>query len=101
MINNVLQQQEKMLQQQTQLLIQNLHPNTLQPQVTTNYSFNPEQFRPPLQSFNNPCFVKVPLNVVKSSEKCLPVIVTSPSTPTPPLSSIVPFSASPYQQFPQ
>jgi len=94
MINNILQQQEKMLQQQTQLLIQNLHSNTLEPQAT-NYSFNPEQFRSPLQSFNNPRLVKVPLNVVKSSEKCLPVIVTPSSTSTLP-SAIVPFSVPSY-----
>ncbi|XP_012534499.1 putative uncharacterized protein DDB_G0282499 [Monomorium pharaonis] len=92
MINNILQQQEKMLQQQTQLLIQNLHANTLQSQVTTNYCPNPEQFRGPLQSFNNPRFVKVPLSVIQSSERCSPVIVTPPSTPTPP--SFVPFSVS-------
>lgn len=85
----ILKQQEKMLQQQTQLLMQNLYANTLQFQVPTNYFSNPTQFRSPLaplQSFNNPRFVKIPLNVVHSSERCLPVI-TSPFTRTP-LSSI-------------
>jgi len=94
MMNDILKQQEKMLQQQTELLIQNLHTNTSNSQVTTHYFSNPEQFRPPLQSFNNPRFVKVPLNVVQSSERCLPVIMTPPSTPSATSSSIVPSSTS-------
>jgi len=93
MMNDILKQ-EKMLQQQTELLIQNLHTNTSNSQVTTHYISNPEQFRPPLQSFNNPRFVKVPLNVVQSSERCLPVIMTPPSTPLATPSSIVPSSTS-------
>jgi len=91
MMNDILKQQEKMLQQ-TELLIQNLHANTTNSQVATHYFSTPEQFRPPLQSFNNPRFVRVPLNVVQSSERCLPVIMIPPSSPTP--SSIVPFSSS-------
>jgi len=93
MMNDILKQQEKMLQQQTELLIQNLHANTSNSQVATHYFSNPEQFRPPLQSFNNPRFVRVPLNVVQSSERCLPVITTPPSTPSPTPSSIVPSSS--------
>lgn len=96
MITNILKQQENMLQQQTQLLINNLHVNTSQSPITTNYFSNLKQLKPQLQSFNNPRFVKVPLNIVQPAEKSLPVIMTPPSTPTPPLSSIstIPFSAS-------
>jgi len=94
MMNDILKQQEKVLQQQTELLIQNLHANTSNSQVATHYFSNPKQFRPPLQSFSNPRFVRIPLNVVQSSKRCLPVIMTPPSTPSPTPSSIVPSSTT-------
>lgn len=69
-INNILEQQKDMIQQQTQILINNLQTNNVYSSMATNQYSHVQPLRVSSE-FSNiiPRFVKVPANLIQPAEK--------------------------------